>query len=1050
MNIHTFGLAGSRRLALVCLVALILGSIAHAPRPLQAASLDTIADRVLGQSNFTSNTPGAGAAGLHYPMGAAIDENSGRLYLADTQNHRVLSWPDAATFTNGQVADIVIGQADFNSTQENQGNMLPSATSLAYPMGTAVDNNGNLFVSDSNNGRVLAYTAPITTGMAASRVFGQPDFTTRDGPAPPTANRFNFPVGIAVDGGGNLYVTDYNNNRVLEFDAALTSDATADRVFGPPDFTSRDYSLYLPEGVAVDDTGNLYIADTSHNRVLEYDTPPLTDTIADRVFGQPNFAGTAVNSGGISAISLYSPMGIAIDSRDNLYIADTNNNRVLQYDNPLIGDTTADLVFGQPDFTSNTNNNGGVSAQSLAWPLSVAIGAGDHLYVVEQGNHRLLAYDKPVPDADLAITRMNPLEVAAGGSDFLLTVEGTRFASGATVRWNGADRPTAMVSPSRLVAQIHTADIAAMGVISVTVANTSGGVSAPHKLAIYNPTPADTVADRVLGQPSRTSDVPKYDGGRANGMYYPVGAAVSPGSGRLFIADTLNHRVLSWPSATEFTNGQAADVVIGQPNFAVHAANQAGPVGANTLDTPADVAVDTQGNLYISDSHNHRVLAYTAPITSGMAASLVFGQPNFTSNLRNNGGVSANSLNTPWGIAIDGQSNLFVADGNSRLLEYDAPLATNTTADRVFGQPDFTSSTSNNGGISANSLNRPTDIAFDSAGNLFVADDYNSRVLEYNTPWSSDTTADGVFGQPNFTSNTPNNGGISASSLDHPESIALDSAGNLFVADNYNTRVLGYAAPLANDTTADLVFGQAGFTSRIPNHNGINASGLSGPTGVAVDGAGNLLVADSNNNRVLEYDSPFADPALTLVSISPNTAIAGRAPLTLTVDGTGFDAGAVVRWNGVPLSTTLISSIQLTAQIDADDITSAGVVSVTVSNPPPDSQMSSALSFTINNPAPILNGLSHANALAGSPGFTLTVTGTNFVNGSVVRWNGADRPTTVVSSTRLTAAISTADLAVAGTATISVHNPAPGGGASNTQTFTIRPKYPVYLPLVAR
>jgi len=80
--------------------------------------------------------------------------------------------------------------------------------------------------------------------------------------------------------------------------------------------------------------------------------------------------------------------------------------------------------------------------------------------------------------------------------------------------------------------------------------------------------------------------------------------------------------------------------------------------------------------------------------------------------------------------------------------------------------------------------------------------------------------------------------------------------------------------------------------------------------------------------------------------------------------------------------------------------------------------MSSALSFTINNPTPVLNGLSHTNALVGSTAFTLTVTGTNFVDGSVVRWNGADRPTTVVSSTQLTAAIGTADLAVAGTASI--------------------------------
>lgn len=1049
MHIRSFGLAGSGRLALVCLVALILGSIAHAPRTLQAASLDTIADRVLGQSNFTSNTPGAGAAGLRYPMGAAIDENSGRLYLADTQNHRVLSWPDAATFTNGQAADIVIGQADFNSTQENQGNSLPSATSLALPLGIAVDNSGNLFVSDSNNGRVLAYTAPITTGMAASRVFGQPDFTTRNGPAL-TADRFSLPAGIAVDGGGNLYVADYFNNRVLEFDTALTSDATADRVFGPPDFTSNDYSLYRPEAVAVDDDGNLFIADTSHNRVLEYDAPPLTDTIADRIFGQPDFFSSTANYGGVSAASLKSPMGIAIDANGNLYIVDGANNRVLEYDTPLIADAVADRVFGQPDFMSSTANYGGVSAQSIAFPWGIAIGPGGHLYVVEQGNHRLLAYDKPVADPALAITRMNPLEVAAGGGNFVLTVEGTNFTSGATVRWNGTDRPTTFVNQNRLGAQISATDIATTGTISITVANTPGSVSVPRTLTIYPPTPADTTADRVLGQPARTTNTPKYGGAGATGLYLPYDIAIYPGSGRIFIADTFSHRVLSWPSAASFTNGQAADTVIGQPNFTLQAPNQAGPVSASTLNIPAGVVVDGQGNLFVADTYNNRVLVYTTPITSGMAASLVLGQPDFTSNLTNNGGTSANSLAAPVGVAIDGQSNLYVADGNHRVLEYNTPLTTDTTADRVFGQPDFTSNTFNNGGISAGSLYRPYGVGLDSHGNLFVADSLNNRVLEYDTPLTTDTGADRVFGQPSFTSNTANNGGISASSLHLPNGIALDSHGNLFVADSNNHRALGYDAPLTADTKADRVFRQPDFTSTSPNNGGVAASSLLGSEGLAVDGADNLLIADTFNSRVLEYDSPLSNPALTITKLSPSTAIAGSAPLTLTLDGTGFDAGAIVRWNGVPLSTTLISSIQLTAQIDADDIASAGVVSVTVSNPPPDSRMSSALSFTINNPTPVLNGLSHTNALVGSTGFTLTVTGTNFVDGSVVRWNGADRPTTVVSSTQLTAAIGTADLAVAGTASIKVYNPAPGGGSSSARIFTIRPKDLVYLPLISR
>ena len=119
-----------------------------------------------------------------------------------------------------------------------------------------------------------------------------------------------------------------------------------------------------------------------------------------------------------------------------------------------------------------------------------------------------------------------------------------------------------------------------------------------------------------------------------------------------------------------------------------------------------------------------------------------------------------------------------------------------TAADRVFGQGgSFTSATCNLGGISASSLCQPLDVAVDAAGNLYVADT-NSRVLEYNTPLTTGTVAGLVFGQGgSFTTNTPNNGGISASSLGDPTAMALDAAGNLYVADAGNNRVLEYDSP---------------------------------------------------------------------------------------------------------------------------------------------------------------------------------------------------------------------------------------------------------------
>jgi hypothetical protein len=411
------------------------------------------------------------------------------------------------------------------------------------------------------------------------------------------------------------------------------------------------------------------------------------------------------------------------------------------------------------------------------------------------------------------------------------------------------------------------------------------------------------------------------------------------------------------------------------------------------------------------------VLVYTIPITNGMVANLVLGQPDFTSNLPNNGGTSANSLAGPVGVEIDGQGNLYVADGNHRVLEYDAPLTTDATADRVFGQPNFTSGTFNNGGVSASSLYLPSGIIMDTAGNLFVADTGNHRVLEYDSPLSD----------PPLTITGLNPSAAIASSA--PLTLTIDGTG--FDAGAI-VRWNGVARPTTLISSIQL-------TAQIDAAD-IAAAGVISVTvsNPPYDNTSNTLSFTINN------------PAPVLNALSHTSAIAGSAGFTLTVTGTNFVDGSVVRWSDTNRPTTFVSSTQLMAQIGAPDIATAGVVSIRISNPMPGGGTSSPYIFTINNPLPTIAGLSRSEALAGSAGFTLTVTSTNFVGASVVQWNGAARPTTFVSSTQPTAEISAADLETAGSATVTVFNPAPGGGVSNTRTFTIKPQHIVYLPLVVR
>ena len=185
---------------------------------------------------------------------------------------------------------------------------------------------------------------------------------------------------------------------------------------------------------------------------------------------------------------------------------------------------------------------------------------------------------------------------------------------------------------------------------------------------------------------------------------------------------------------------------------------------------------------------------------------------------------------------------------------------------------------------------------------------------------------------------------------------------------------------------------------------------------------------------------PPDNPVPAISNLSPAAAVAGGPAFTLSVNGSNFVSGSEVRWAGTPKPTTFVSPTQLTAPITAADIAAAGSASVTVTNPSPGGGTSAPATFAIDpptNPVPTTTGVSPASIVAGTAGVTLTVTGTGFIGDSVVRWNGSPRVTTLVSPTQVSAAIPASDVASPATASITVTNPAPGGGVSNAQAVAV-------------
>jgi sugar lactone lactonase YvrE len=746
----------------------------------------------LGQENLVYNILNqTDARGMFFPTAIARDPTvaNTRLFVADSHNSRVLGFEcagSACALGTGAAAVRVFGQPDFSHWQANGGaGSPPSANNMAFVRGVAVDALGRLFAADTANNRVLVYADPWNKATP-DMVIGQ---TGMGGSAPGSGlAQLSSPDGVFVDGAGALWVADTGNNRVLKF-ATIATGAGAAVVLGGAGSPSAT-TLSAPRDVAVDGNGNLYVADTGFSRVLRY-APPLTSgKAATAVFGQGgNLASGTANAGGVSANSLAFPERVHVDAAGRLWICDTANNRVLEYDTPL-ATATATRVFGQldrnqnPSFTTNgfDSPDGFTNAGGLFSPRGIVTDAAGRVWVSDFDNSRVVGFDTPLGTPPNALIAARVLGKDRFIDDFANQPTANRMNNPFGVAVDRAHTPNRLwvsdLGNHRVLGYLSTETLATnraadlvLGQLDFTRGSLRAGLNGPLANAANAVTSNAAFAD-------------------------PIGVAVDS-QGAVYVADSSDSRVVKFNDP--FGTDRTADQVFGQTSFT--SLNPNPPYGsAGSLLGPSGVSLDAADNLWIADRRDHRVVRISnapgKPATGG-TADLVLGQAGFVSSNTLPAyapGCAANRMNLPYAVYAAPSGRLYVADtGNNRVLAFSPPFSSGMNASAVFGQPNLTSCAANRGGAAGpDTLNQPSGVLEDAAGNVLIADRANQRVLVYYTPFGGgDLVADEVMGQPNFTSvaQVPPQPGTFVL----PTGLAADPAGRVYVADVDNSRVTRFA-----------------------------------------------------------------------------------------------------------------------------------------------------------------------------------------------------------------------------------------------------------------
>ena len=650
-----------------------------------------------------------------------------------------------------------------NGRPGNSGDGGPAAAAqLSFPMGLAADTAGNLFVADRDASvvRKIAANGIITT-VAGS---GVPGFAGDGGAA--TSAQINGPYGVAVGAGGSLYIADTGNNvvRKVSPDGAIRTVAGT----GTPGYLGDGGAalsawLNAPEAVAVDAEGDLYIADTFNGRIRRVGTDGVIATVA-------GVGSTGIYSGDggparSAAISL--PTDVALDGAGTLYLADFGNTRVRMVSGGII--TT---VAGQTNGAPLTEGQAAVNAR-LEGPTGVSVDSGGNIYFVEAGI----------------------------GS-------GTGLAVGDYRVW-----------------KVSTA-----GIIGTLAGN---------------------------GIPNYSGEGVAPTAAQLNG---PAGVAVSR-FGVIYIADTQNQRV----RATSTAGGYALVTLAGNgtPGFNGEIIL---PRDAQ-LNRPLGVAADDAGNWYVADTANNRV----RKVQPGGNLFTIAGNGN-ASYYGDGGQGTKASVNQPEGVAADALGNVYIADTLDNAIRKVTPDGVITTLAGT-GTPGYSG---DGGPANVARLTLPRGVAVDSAGNVYVADSGNNQVRRIDA---------------RGTITTVDTGG----SLSDPRGVAVDRAGSIYIADTGN-RVVRRVSPGALVTT---IAGNGTCCYSGDGGLALDAQ-LNQPWGVAADASGNVYVADPANNAVRMLAPVSAGIAVTAVTNAASNLASAVAPGEMVVlYGAGLGGVQTVLFNGV-------------------------------------------------------------------------------------------------------------------------------------------------------